>query len=342
MEEHQHHWYNDRLFTHVLLVVFFPVGLYALWKSSVLTKWWKITATALVALVVGIAMGPYDSADYVAPTYDPALDEGLGLVRHQLVHNQCELNYWTKDNQAEKWIVFLHGAGGDHRTFYDQVAAVASSYNLLLIDGRGQGKSRMTNVDYPLQFSDMIGDVIQILDSEHIGKTTIIAQSLGASLAQEVAYYHPERVDKMILIGCYNQHEETGSLWKVRNYLMTTMLRVVPWKKVVNQFSEMSSVEEEVKNYVIEGLINCGRDTWKNLGATAYATKHQVDKYEIPHSTLLIRGESDYPEMLAGIYARMQEVNPMASEVVIPNSGHICNMENVSAVNQSIKNFLRN
>lgn len=45
-------WYDNKFITHLLLVIFFPVGLYALWKSRTIAKWWKITATVLIGLIV--------------------------------------------------------------------------------------------------------------------------------------------------------------------------------------------------------------------------------------------------------------------------------------------------
>lgn len=44
-------WYQIGWLVHLLLIVFFPVGLYALWKNSKLPKWWKITATVIIAII---------------------------------------------------------------------------------------------------------------------------------------------------------------------------------------------------------------------------------------------------------------------------------------------------
>jgi len=44
-------WYQKNWLVHILLILFFPVGLYALWKNTKLPKWWKITATVIVAII---------------------------------------------------------------------------------------------------------------------------------------------------------------------------------------------------------------------------------------------------------------------------------------------------
>jgi hypothetical protein len=52
MTQEQKKWYDNKVLTNILLVVFFPVGLYALWKSNTIAKWWKITATIIIGLIV--------------------------------------------------------------------------------------------------------------------------------------------------------------------------------------------------------------------------------------------------------------------------------------------------
>ena len=56
-------WYDNKFITHLLLVIFFPVGLYALWKSRTIAKWWKITATAIIGLIVIASFGGGDSSN---------------------------------------------------------------------------------------------------------------------------------------------------------------------------------------------------------------------------------------------------------------------------------------
>lgn len=50
-------WYDNKVLANLLLVFFFPVGLYAIWKSNTIAKWWKVTATILIALIVVANIG---------------------------------------------------------------------------------------------------------------------------------------------------------------------------------------------------------------------------------------------------------------------------------------------
>lgn len=61
MEQNQSKkWYDNKFVVHLLLVIFFPVGLYALWKTDTIAKWWKITATILIGLIVIANFGDGD------------------------------------------------------------------------------------------------------------------------------------------------------------------------------------------------------------------------------------------------------------------------------------------
>lgn len=45
-------WYNKKWLIALLCIFFFPVGLYALWKSDNVSKGWKIGVTILIAILV--------------------------------------------------------------------------------------------------------------------------------------------------------------------------------------------------------------------------------------------------------------------------------------------------
>lgn len=45
-------WYDKTWLVVLLCIIFFPVGLYALWKNQSISKGWKIGVTALIAIIV--------------------------------------------------------------------------------------------------------------------------------------------------------------------------------------------------------------------------------------------------------------------------------------------------
>jgi hypothetical protein len=48
--QNQNKWYDNKLVVYLLILLFFPVGLYALWKNNATSKGTKIIVTVLVSL----------------------------------------------------------------------------------------------------------------------------------------------------------------------------------------------------------------------------------------------------------------------------------------------------
>lgn len=50
--KNQSKWYNKTWLVIILCIMFFPVGLYALWKNQSISKGWKTGITVIIALIV--------------------------------------------------------------------------------------------------------------------------------------------------------------------------------------------------------------------------------------------------------------------------------------------------
>ena len=53
----QSKWYDKTWLVFILCIIFFPVGLYALWKNSSISKGWKIGVTIVIALILIAQIG---------------------------------------------------------------------------------------------------------------------------------------------------------------------------------------------------------------------------------------------------------------------------------------------
>lgn len=56
-------WYEKTWLVIILCIIFFPVGLYALWKNSSISKGWKIGVTVIIALIVIANIGDKDETN---------------------------------------------------------------------------------------------------------------------------------------------------------------------------------------------------------------------------------------------------------------------------------------
>ncbi|MCS7001166.1 MAG: MerC domain-containing protein [Bacteroidota bacterium] len=49
-------WYDKKWLVTLLLILFFPIGLYALWKSTIISKKWKIAISAAFGLAIVLSL----------------------------------------------------------------------------------------------------------------------------------------------------------------------------------------------------------------------------------------------------------------------------------------------
>lgn len=59
-------WYDNKGIVALLCVLFFPVGLYALWKSRTISKGWKVGVTIVIGIFVVAALGEEDLSETTA------------------------------------------------------------------------------------------------------------------------------------------------------------------------------------------------------------------------------------------------------------------------------------
>lgn len=50
-ETHSNNWYEKTWLVVILCIIIFPVGFYALWKNSAISKSWKIGVTAVISIL---------------------------------------------------------------------------------------------------------------------------------------------------------------------------------------------------------------------------------------------------------------------------------------------------
>lgn len=95
-------------------------------------------------------------------------------------------------------LVFLHGAGGNHLSWWQQVAVFSRDYRCTTLDARGWGLSRG---DMALGRFALGTDLIALLDHLAISRAHFVAQSMGGRAVAGLTRLAPERVLSLVLCG---------------------------------------------------------------------------------------------------------------------------------------------
>jgi len=105
--------------------------------------------------------------------------------------------YYEDTGGSAPAILFLHGAGGNHLSWWQQVTVFAEEYRCITVDQRGFGQSPdVAGGPGPAALGT---DVIALLDHLGIARAALVAQSMGGWAAVGAAVRAPERFWAIVL-----------------------------------------------------------------------------------------------------------------------------------------------
>ena len=120
-------------------------------------------------------------------------------LRHTTLHGHDVTYRLAEADPAEPTLLLVHGMAGNSRTWKDVMPDLAGDFTVLAPDLIGHGESAKPMGDYSLgAFASGLRDLLAKLE---IGPVTVVGHSLGGGVAMQLAYQHPELVDRLVLIG---------------------------------------------------------------------------------------------------------------------------------------------
>jgi 3-oxoadipate enol-lactonase len=112
-----------------------------------------------------------------------------------LTTNATDLYYETHGSGPA--IVFAHGAGGNHLSWFQQVPFFRDRYTCVTFDHRGFGRSLDPRpADQRPRFDE---DLAALIDHLELPEVRLVAQSMGGWTCLGYAVTHPERVRALVM-----------------------------------------------------------------------------------------------------------------------------------------------
>ena len=254
------------------------------------------------------------------------------------------LHYTTfLKNEDADWVTFVHGAGGSSSIWYKQIRDFRKSFNVLLVDLRGHGKSKKPIYEKLKRYSfDVIGDeVIEVLDHLKIANTHFVGISLGTIVIREITERYPDRTKSMIMGGAVMKLNFRGQILMRMGALLKS---VIPYLLLYKFFafiimprkshreSRLLFVNEAKKLYQKEFK------RWFSLVADVnpLLSFFRIKDSGVP--TLYIMGEEDH--MFLPSITKLVKDHDSSSLFVIPDCGHVVNVEQPEIFNRKSIEFL--
>src|SRR5512134_1051494 len=122
-------------------------------------------------------------------------------------------------------IVLIHGMAGSSRAWRDVMGLLARRYTVIAPDLPGHGKSAKPLGDYSLgAYASGLRDLV--VGALGIERATLVGQSLGGGVAMQLAYQHPERCERLVLVGSGGLGREVS--WVLRLLTLPAAEYVMP------------------------------------------------------------------------------------------------------------------
>ena len=93
-------------------------------------------------------------------------------------------------------IVFLHGAGGNHLSWWQQVPHFRKQYRCVTIDHRSYGASTDPKDEGWARYGE---DLVGLLDHLGLDRVALVAQSMGGRTALDTAVRVPDRISAVVM-----------------------------------------------------------------------------------------------------------------------------------------------
>lgn len=242
------------------------------------------------------------------------------------------------------WVTFVHGAGGSSSIWFKQIRDFSREFNVLLIDLRGHGKSKSPAYDKLQTYSfDVIGDeVIEVLDHLKISKSHFVGISLGTIIIREISERYPDRVKSLVLAGAIMKMNARGQVLMRMGFLLKSIIPylllyklfafiIMPRKK--HRESRFLFIEEAKKLYQKEFI------RWFTLvtQVNPLLSFFRIKDINIP--TLYVMGQEDY--MFLPSITKLVKDHRSATLEVIPDCGHVVNVDKPEIFNETTLKFLK-
>jgi pimeloyl-ACP methyl ester carboxylesterase len=253
--------------------------------------------------------------------------------------NGLNISYRRAGNGAP--LMFIHGGAEDSRTWTPQLKALSDEFAVIAWDEPGAGKSSDVPDNFKLRdYADCFAGLITQLD---IASVHLAGLSWGSTVSLELYRRHPHLVRTMILAGGY-------AGWKGSLGEEEAQARLAGARKMLNapdnQFDPtlpglfagdpptefvplLNAMAADVRPRSLQTVLEIMGKTDLN---------HVLPTINVP--TLLLWGEFDIRSPLH-IAKEFEMRIPNARLVVIPDCGHVINLQEPEAFNEAVRNFCR-
>ena len=253
-------------------------------------------------------------------------------------------NYHDRGSGAP--VLMIHGSGPGVSAWANWrllIGDLAADYRCLAPDMAGFGYSPVPQ-DWQHGRDAWLGQLVDFLDALGLAKVHVIGNSFGGSMALALAIAHPERVERLVLMGSvgvpFTLTEGLDAVWGYTPSVerMRALLDIFSYNHdLVGDDLARMRYEASIRPGVQEAyasMFPAPRQRWVDAMAHDEAAIRAI-----PHSTLIVHGRDDRVIPLATSLTLSQWI--VDSQLhVFGQCGHWTQIEHAARFNRLVRDFL--
>ena len=248
------------------------------------------------------------------------------------------INLYYESHGDGPVIVFAHGAGGNHLSWWQQIPLFSQRFRCITFDHRAFGLSRDGDGDAKRGRRVFHEDLRDLLDRLDIPDVRIVAQSMGGRTAVGFSLLNPGRCKAIVFAGTTGGAIDDGVREMQEAYRDTELGKLPHGKRSVSpQLKERAAALEFLYRSI--GRLNPPRpkDFLAPIAGYKGSSAERLAQSGIP--ILFLVGDHDAvtpPGIIEGCHRAVAG----SRHVVIENSGHSTYFEQPDAFNAAVMEFL--
>ncbi len=243
-----------------------------------------------------------------------------------------------KDRDA---VVLIHAAGVNGTMWGPNVADLSRQYRVYALDTIGDfGKSILNDLRiYPKSALDYSRWLIDVFDGLKINQAYVVGASMGGWIAHSAAIFAPARIKKIVLLD-----PAAGIPTKTKWAQMFLSATLFPFKSNYRNISRkvLGNKESKAKELWFDYMVTAFSSKSKarpRLGLPTKFSDEQLSHTKAPTLLLIGQNEVIYGSIDATV-ERAKKLIPNIQTEIIPDAGHLPNIDQPEIVNARILKFL--
>lgn len=234
-------------------------------------------------------------------------------------------------------LVFAHGIGGNHLSWWQQVPHFRDRYTCVVFDAPGFGRSEHPPGDW--NFVDSLAGLIDHLD---LGRVNLVAQSMGGWASMGYTVTRPERVRALVMAATSGAIDvpEANAIRSAgaagRDALQARGIHPACGERMAREQPAMHFLYQEISALSPTAWSPTNRPA--GLGRVPTISRDELQALRVPVLYIISDEDAVWPPAALELAAA---ATPGARVAHVPDAGHSAYFERPEQFNRLVDDFLR-